>query len=448
MVGLESRILRAALGERNDKRARDLTKMFVAVRRQRRKGMPMNLVLREGEREYSEGTAEYSRARMYQLLAENGGIEPKNRGKDPQYQGFPNAGEEYERMISKIIPPKGQRITFSHSMYRHGMAQCLILDRVRPGWKEEMREKGMTQFALLEKEFVLEEKMERKLLAKARERFDYDDLLSQQEKVVEEVLELVRGYINAPGRRYCIYHGEISGEFRWKPVVPVYDVPEWLEKELAEERKKKGSGKEKVLSGRMVWVGGIRRFEKEGVVFESGNTPIIFGREYIEWIDLDPAPDQSDMKIESESEHDGVHVGVTIKTDGFTLEAKRARIEWSTDVVRIHPIGESHLTELLQFGKRIGVVPDLLDAGTGRPPKVFVLPGSPAERAGIRSGDRVTAINGRPVKRIEDVLVFWSQLNLDKGLRLSLLREGKRVEAKLTAEFYQGLSRSSEPVVR
>ena len=352
MIGLESRILKATLDEPCDKKARELAKMFVAVRHERRKDMPANLVILEGEQEYSEGTATYSQARMYQLLAEEGGIEPKSQGKDPQYQGFPNAKEEYDRVVSRVIPPKGQPITYFHSMYNHEMAQCLVLDRVRPGWKKEMREKGMTQFALLEKQFSLEEKAGKKLLAEAKKRFDYDDLQTEQKKLVDERLDLIRGHIDATGRRYQIHHGRMKG-FKWKPVGPVYHVPESLEKELAKKREKaiETEGEtlvdllsqlfqeqKKIPHGRTVWVGGIRRFEKEGMVFESGDTPVIFGSDYLEWFDPDPAPDKSDMRIESQKEDEGTHLGVKIKTDGFTLEADKARIEWSKDVVEIHLI--------------------------------------------------------------------------------------------------------------
>jgi hypothetical protein len=351
MIGLESRILKAALDEQCDEKARELAKLFVAVRHKRREPMPQNLVILEGEEEYSEGTATYSQARMYQLMAGKGGITPLDQGSDPQYHGFPNAKRDYERMISEIIPPKvslkGWSITFHHSKYKHGMAQCLILDRVRPGWKEEMREKGMTQFALLEKELPLDEAVEKELLAEARKRFGYDDLLSEQKKLVDERLDLIRGYIDAPGRLYRIYHGGIRGRFKWKPAGPVYFVPESLEKELAGKRQDTGQDETRIPGVRIVrvgglrrtvWAGGIRRFEKEGLLFESKATPVIFGHEHIEWIDPDPAPDNSDMIVESESEEDGVYVGVKINTDGFTLKAERARIECSKEAVKIYPI--------------------------------------------------------------------------------------------------------------
>lgn len=336
LIGLESRVLKTTLEESNDEKARELARMFVAVRHERRKDMPKNLILREGEDEFNEGTATYSQARLYQLLAKKGGITPAHPGKDPQYNGFLNAKKDYQTMISRIIPPKGQPIGFFHAMYNLGMAQCLVLDRVRPKWKEQMRERGMTQFALLEKEFPMQEDTEKEQLAKAKEQFDYDDLLDEQKKLVDERLNLIRRYIDAPGRHYRIYHNRIPVGFKWKPFGPVYHIPESLEKELAD--KKLNRGEEKIHSSRLIWAGGIRRFEKEGLLFESEDTPMIFGQEYMEWIDPDPAADPSDMTIEFENHEVDTYVGVKIRTDGFILEADKARIDWSTDVVRIYPI--------------------------------------------------------------------------------------------------------------
>jgi hypothetical protein len=305
---------------------------------------------------------------------------------------------------------------------------------VRPGWKQEVREKGMTQFALLEKEFPLDEKAEKELLADATKRFEYDDLLAEQQQAVDKILDRIRAYVDAPGRRYRVHHSRIFSRFKWKPAGPVFHVPESLERELVKKRKAGGADGEKIQRRRLVWAGGIRRFEKGGLVFETEKTPVIFGSEYIEWIDPDPAPDDSDMRIESGSEKGGEHVNVKIKTDGFALEAPRARVEWSKDLVNVYPAGESNASKLASIISQFGVAPDLSDGANGLPPKVRVLPGSLAEKAGIRSGDRVVALNGRPVNRPEDVLTLWPQLKLDKGLRVSLDRAGKRVNATFPAD--------------
>ena len=68
---------------------------------------------------------------------------------------------------------------------------------------------------------------------------------------------------------------------------------------------------------------------------------MIFGFEYIEWIDQEPKEDDSDMKIESSEEKDGVHHDAKISTKGFTVTIPQAKIEWSKDVVNIIPITDN-----------------------------------------------------------------------------------------------------------
>lgn len=338
LIGLESRLLKATLDTPDIQEARRLAGMFVAVRSERRKDLSPQLVALEGEDEYNEGTATYSATRMYQLLAEQGGMPCSDQLQDPQYRGFSRAKEEYDQLISRIIPPVDQPITFFHAMYQHGMAQCLILDRLRPAWKEEMRTKGMTQFALLETELSLDDAARENLLAEAKSRFAFDGLRSGQQQLVDQRLNLIRGYIAATGRRYRIYHGDIKGRFNWKPAGPVYHVPESLERELAEKNEQLREDTEKTRSRRIVWAGGIRRFEKGTLVLESVATPVIFGQEFIEWIDTTPASDASDMEIKSDSQDGETYSNVRIRTDGFTLQADKVRIEWSPDVVKIHPM--------------------------------------------------------------------------------------------------------------
>ncbi len=340
MIALESRVLKAALNEPDDAKMRKLAEMFVAVRNERRKNMPDHLVILEGEHEFREGTATYSEVRLYQLLADAEKFEPHGKGKDPQYHGFPNAKEDYNRMVARITPFEDQPVTFFHAMYQHGMAQCLILDRVREGWKLEMRQKGMTQFVLLQREFPLEENIQKQTLAEAKKRFSYDGLLAEQKRLMEQRLDVIRGHIDAPGRLYRIYHGRIPGLFKWQPAGPVYEVPESLEQELARKGRQQREDARTVGHRRLVFVGGIRRFEKEGLTFCSGDTPVIFAQEFIEWFDLDPAPDNSDMKVESEREQDGAHLAAKITTDGFTLEVDKIRIEWSRDVVKLYPMSK------------------------------------------------------------------------------------------------------------
>ena len=106
-------------------------------------------MLLEGEEEYSEGTATSSQARLLQLLIESHGIEPQNKGKDPQYHGFPNPGKKY---CAYNLPdhPAGKRADQLLSLH--------VQPRDGPGAPPGPRaagiekgnaQKGMTRFTLL-----------------------------------------------------------------------------------------------------------------------------------------------------------------------------------------------------------------------------------------------------------------------------------------------------------
>jgi hypothetical protein len=327
MIGLESHVLAAALAPDGDKQVRELAKTLVAVRHARRAGLSTALVRSEGEHEFSEGTATYSQVRALELLADAQGLEGSELV-EPRYQAFGAAQSLLDDSLSKIRPSPDAPITFFHSQYQNGMAICMLLDRVRPDWKDEMRERGITQFALLEREFPLGAEEEAALVNGARERFGYEALLARQTELIQAHIDEVLGYVTGPGRRYRVHHGKISGSFRWKPEGPVLHVtPQQLGEEGREPRS-------------TLWVGGIRRFERGELLFVSRAVPVLYRRAYLEWIDREPAPDGSDLVIESGSQEGDVYEQLVLKTDGFTLHVPRARVVVTDEVVDVFPLGE------------------------------------------------------------------------------------------------------------
>ncbi len=65
-----------------------------------------------------------------------------------------------------------------------------------------------------------------------------------------------------------------------------------------------------------------------------------------------------------------------------------------------------------------------------------VLPGKPAERAGLRTGDRVVAVDGTPVSQWED-LVARIQSNLGRKMVLTVNRGGQTLNLSVTPEQSQ-----------
>lgn len=89
---------------------------------------------------------------------------------------------------------------------------------------------------------------------------------------------------------------------------------------------------------------------------------------------------------------------------------------------------------------RLGMVPEV-NAQDGRHPLIaFVVPLSPAAKAGLRAGDRITALNGQGFDRIEDVLIIFSKLKFDHGLLLTVQRGAERVDLRIPAEVFASLA--------
>ncbi|MBM4059874.1 MAG: hypothetical protein FJ265_02105 [Planctomycetes bacterium] len=321
-IGLESHVLHAALLAADAAGVQELAATFVAVRHARLQGRSDGLRRCEAASEYNEGTATYVQARLFLLLHEQLSLEPE-AGPDPGYHGFPDAEKRYRELVARVLPPPGQPITFFHAQYQNGMAQCLVLDRVRPGWKQELRAPGTSQFQLLERQFPMAAQREAELLAAAERRFCYADLLQAQQRIVAERVALVRGYVERPGRRYRVFHRDLPGRFDWKPQGPVYHVPPAVLPDADRAT---------------VWAGGIEAFEKPGLTFRSQKVPVLFRHDYLEWIDPEPTSDDSDLKIEAKANDGEVYTDLVLTTDGFVLRAARARVVRGKDLVAIHPL--------------------------------------------------------------------------------------------------------------
>ncbi len=65
-----------------------------------------------------------------------------------------------------------------------------------------------------------------------------------------------------------------------------------------------------------------------------------------------------------------------------------------------------------------------------------VVKGSPAEKAGVIRGDVILEINGKKIKDVETLRSILSQIEIGKGIKLKIMREGKPVFLKATIEEF------------
>lgn len=61
-----------------------------------------------------------------------------------------------------------------------------------------------------------------------------------------------------------------------------------------------------------------------------------------------------------------------------------------------------------------------------------VAPGSPAEQAGLKAGDRIVAVMGQQVKNIEELTSLYEKMEPGKPVEFTIVREGKELKVQVT----------------
>lgn len=130
--------------------------------------------------------------------------------------------------------------------------------------------------------------------------------------------------------------------------------------------------------------------------------------------------------------------GATIAWIGFQVLRKAMTHPNQIEFQKLKP--SFNITFALNLVRKLGIVP-VVNAQDGRYPQIlFVVPNSAAAKHGLKSGDKITAVNGLRFKRVEDGLIIFQQTTFENGLRLSILRGGTNTEATIPASFFDEMS--------
>jgi hypothetical protein len=78
-----------------------------------------------------------------------------------------------------------------------------------------------------------------------------------------------------------------------------------------------------------------------------------------------------------------------------------------------------------------GLMPDVLHQGTDGMPVRFVTPGHPAAAAGMRAGDRITAVEGKPVGNVYDYAARLRSLREGQSVVVTVSRDGTSLDLLL-----------------
>lgn len=118
---------------------------FLALRDRRRAehGLDSALVAFERRTEWLEGMAKYVELAVWRRAAEDDGYAPlPQMADDPDFGGYRDAFERRWKQERAQMRRQADREGDTRFYYT-GMAQALVLDRLRPGWKDEMGRPGV-----------------------------------------------------------------------------------------------------------------------------------------------------------------------------------------------------------------------------------------------------------------------------------------------------------------
>jgi len=79
-------------------------------------------------------------------------------------------------------------------------------------------------------------------------------------------------------------------------------------------------------------------------------------------------------------------------------------------------------------GVTLGIMPDITGSVKNGLRADLVTPGKPADLGGMKKGDIITSINGKPVNNIEEYMLRLSQLKWGETVTVEVLRDGKKIE--------------------
>ena len=140
----EIELLAGALDASSDEQTADLVGQFLTRRQERRLAHKLGpeLVAFEQRFEWLEGLAKYVELEIWRQAAETGDYQPlPTMAEDPDFDAYTGFDGRWSLEIGQMKRQADQE--GDTRFYYTGMAQATLLDRLAPGWKEQVMKEGL-----------------------------------------------------------------------------------------------------------------------------------------------------------------------------------------------------------------------------------------------------------------------------------------------------------------
>jgi len=229
---LEGDILAKALRSSEPAKTRDLAVRWLAVRRERRKGLTAEAVDYEDRMEYLEGLAKYVELKLLEVL--------QGRPAGPAmawvqgFHGYADLKPQRENLIRQLEKMMHGEVNVNNDrfgasplrmrLYYSGMAIAAVLDRISPGWKGHIFAPEATLTALATDALKPTDAELSAALASVRAQPGYAELAAQKVQLEQEgeaaTRKLVREIEAGPNSAIVVDYsalGEVRAELSFTP---------------------------------------------------------------------------------------------------------------------------------------------------------------------------------------------------------------------------------------
>jgi len=200
---MEGALLERAAFERDTALVRQYVVRALVARERKLQNMSSEHKTFAADQEKAEGTAEYAAYRVVELLKK--GYEPGlSPQEDPLYFGFRYSEyfaaarlRDFEGMLKNTLVAGGKN-------YAIGFFSCLVLDKLRPEWKNGFFENKRSFEELLRSAVVLKEEQKASMLDEVKKECGYDALVQRHSPVFARRDSVIKLFQNPTAKTYVI----------------------------------------------------------------------------------------------------------------------------------------------------------------------------------------------------------------------------------------------------